>query len=705
MATDEERLVVSLEARVNQFEKAFQRANRSANTNFSRIESRAKLSTRRLESTFARLNTGMGGVFKNFGAGLLGGIAANMSADKMKSLLDASTRITNALKNAGLSGTELNEVYRKLYESSQRNAAPLESLVTLYSRVASSQKELGVSTAEVLTLTDNVAKAVRLTGGDAQQAAGALLQLSQALGGGKIQAEEYNSMIDGLRPLLQAAAAGMKQAGGSVAKLTQLVKSGAVSSRAFFDAINAGAPTLDQKLGNATLTVSQGMTQVYNSLLDASKEFNEATTTSQQLGGALGDLATAIDNFSVDNAVNQFAAYINGANDAIAATNNFARALGQKMGLDKIGTWFAGTSVGKALGAYTLDSPEGRMQGPAPVVPPYLRAWINKTYSDKSAPATPPKINPVDITRPEYKPLPTSTGGGSRGRSAGGRRAEHNAAQDLIADLERERSLIGATDLEREKANALRRAGANATEVEKTKIGDLVTQIHDEKEAREQQQQAMQRVADAERQFIGGLASDLMHGVEPAEALRNALARLADTLLDQVLNALFQVKQAGGGGGGFLGNIFSGLGSIFGGGGGVDPWAGLRLAGGGGVSGPGSSTSDSIPAMLSDGEYVVNAAATRRNRALLDAINSGRVSHFAKGGPVDGLASHATKAGSGENSFVSAPTININMNGATGGPEDQEQAQNVAKQVHLAVRAEIANFAREQTRNGGMLRR
>jgi hypothetical protein len=54
--------------------------------------------------------------------------------------------------------------------------------------------------------------------------------------------------------------------------------------------------------------------------------------------------------------------------------------------------------------------------------------------------------------------------------------------------------------------------------------------------------------------------------------------------------------------------------------------AGQAIAGfanGGPVRGPGTGRSDSIPAMLSNGEYVINAAATQRNRGALDAINSG----------------------------------------------------------------------------------
>jgi hypothetical protein len=62
-----------------------------------------------------------------------------------------------------------------------------------------------------------------------------------------------------------------------------------------------------------------------------------------------------------------------------------------------------------------------------------------------------------------------------------------------------------------------------------------------------------------------------------------------------------------------------------------------KFAVGGPVRGPGSSVSDSIPARLSNGEYVVNAHATSQNYALLDAINNGgKMMHYAAGGYVSG---------------------------------------------------------------------
>ena len=58
---------------------------------------------------------------------------------------------------------------------------------------------------------------------------------------------------------------------------------------------------------------------------------------------------------------------------------------------------------------------------------------------------------------------------------------------------------------------------------------------------------------------------------------------------------------------------------------------GSRHATGGYIAGPGSGTSDSIPAWLSNGEYVINAKATAKYLPLLHAMNAKK---FATGGPV-----------------------------------------------------------------------
>lgn len=342
MATDLERLVVQLSADVKQYNNALNKAISKTNSSARTIEARFATMNRKLSSQFASL----GGIFaKGLAiAGVGGGISG------AQQLIDSAVRIENALKVAGLSGKDLTRVYDSLYASAQRNAAPFESLVTLYSRVSSASKELGASQAQVAGFTDTVAKALRLTGGSAEESRGALLQLSQAMGGSVIQAQEYNSLIDGLRPLLQAAAVGLKEAGGSVAELTTLVKSGKVSTRAFFDAIEAGSSVLDEKLQGATLTTAQGFEVLTNSLVKAAGKFNDSTEASKRFGSALQAMAEYIDQIDFDGILAKLDAVADKLNYVNQVAEAFGARLGHALGID----WIA-PAINNAINGVDVD--------------------------------------------------------------------------------------------------------------------------------------------------------------------------------------------------------------------------------------------------------------------------------------------------------------------------------------------------------------
>ena len=134
------------------------------------------------------------------------------------------------------------------------------------------------------------------------------------------------------------------------------------------------------------------------------------------------------------------------------------------------------------------------------------------------------------------------------------------------------------------------------------------------------------------RDSLGGFINDLRNGTSAADALESALRRIEDRLIDIALNAIFSSS-----GGGLFGSILGGVTSgVFG----FKDGGQVRgFAAGGLVAGPGSGRSDSIPALLSNGEFVANARATRDNRPLLEAINAGafklnNLTGFADGGLV-----------------------------------------------------------------------
>lgn len=135
--------------------------------------------------------------------------------------------------------------------------------------------------------------------------------------------------------------------------------------------------------------------------------------------------------------------------------------------------------------------------------------------------------------------------------------------------------------------------------------------------------QSAEEMAAFQKDLTGGIVDGLLSGASAAEVMSNAVGKLTDKLIEMGLSNIFDT--AANGGAGF--NLLSFLGLKLKDGGKVQ-----RFASGGGVRGPGSSRSDSIPAMLSDGEFVVNAAATKRNRTLLEAINNGQSLMLAGGG-------------------------------------------------------------------------
>lgn len=86
------------------------------------------------------------------------------------------------------------------------------------------------------------------------------------------------------------------------------------------------------------------------------------------------------------------------------------------------------------------------------------------------------------------------------------------------------------------------------------------------------------------------------------------------------------------------------------------------MAGGGFVKGIGTSTSDQIPALLSDGEYVIRAAAVQSiGKGFLDRINALMPPRrFAEGGLVDGYARGTSRPDMSYRPFVpqaSAPPV------------------------------------------------
>lgn len=290
------------------------------------------------------------------------------------------------------------------------------------------------------------------------------------------------------------------------------------------------------------------------------------------------------------------------------------------------------------------------------------------------------------------------------------------SAEQRIAQMATEQQALGLTTAEaealrvkQELLNEAQRAGIDLTAAQSAKLEELAAKSGQAAAALEATRNSQAQAAAAMQQWesisldaVSGFVSDLRNGVEAADALENSLNRVLDTLIEMVLQeaikGIFSSLSGSSGGGNAGGSAGSGLGGLIGsfiGGlfgfarGGV-----VEAATGGSIRGAGTGTSDSIPALLSNGEYVVNAKQAAKNRALLEAINSGTIGKFAAGGLVapslPSISRTALSAGSRGGAAV-APQLNVQVNTLPGTTADVQQRPDGGVQIDIRrlVRSEV----------------
>jgi hypothetical protein len=127
---------------------------------------------------------------------------------------------------------------------------------------------------------------------------------------------------------------------------------------------------------------------------------------------------------------------------------------------------------------------------------------------------------------------------------------------------------------------------------------------------------------EASQQFRNNFVSAFAEGIESVDKLKDALLNTANQFLKAMTQNFIQKWMDGAQSSSSGGGILGGLGKIFG------------FSDGGRVNG-GSGSRDDVPAMLMGGEYVMNKQAVQRyGTGFMEALNSGSLRGYARGGQV-----------------------------------------------------------------------
>lgn len=192
---------------------------------------------------------------------LLAGFASVSFAKSLLDTADAMQSINSQVRQVTSSEGEYLAVQRQLLDVANSTRASLESTSSLYVSTSRALKDYGYTQQEILQFTEATNNAMTIGGVGAQQQAAALMQLSQALGSGVLQGDEFKSIAEAAPILLDTIAEYM---GKSRAEIKKLGSEGQLTADVIFKAISGASEKFGEQAAKMPMTMGQALTVFSN---------------------------------------------------------------------------------------------------------------------------------------------------------------------------------------------------------------------------------------------------------------------------------------------------------------------------------------------------------------------------------------------------------------------------------------------------------
>lgn len=743
-------------------------------------------------------------------AGILGTVGTYLTARELFAYADAWKRVERSL----ISGEQVFGIVLDSAEDLTKLAnearIDVEAYSKTYIRTAAAIRDFGYDSKIAAEVTSTLAKALKLGSASASEQASTILQFSQALQKGKLDGDEFRTVMENAGVVQELLA---KRLGVTKGEIVKMAAEGKLKLRELVEAMREGKELIDRVFAGQAVTLDEAFTVLNNSVTEYIGHVDKAFGVTSKMANAVAFLARNVETFGdvaltagaallamfgpallwraaafatsitlatggMNLAIGAAAAAVTGialfgdqiktSGDGVVTLHDNIIALAGGLGdlnaelsenarrwkeaeqaglgamlvesfkQDFIGTFtgakfadardvalrrgvmaknYSGDRFGKYLSG-TLreqkietprdeDAERRRARFEKDMLEAKNRLAMSKLEIDALGHTTriletnrtaqtlinEAKKAGVDLTEDDEKNI-------LKVADAAGRLAAQMEFMSALQgkrfeneELEAEVRLLGLSGQELEKArveqellNAAKRAGFELTPELRAEVAALAERNAALRTTREM----FEGLRDEAKETFRSIAHDALSGAKASEILANALDNISAKLLDMGVNKLVDLA---------FGSL---IGSGSGGSGGILSL--LGFAEGGRVRGPGTGTSDSIVARLSDGEYVVKEKAARKHGPLLDAINNDRLPKFANGGPVGvptipAVPQAAPATATTSLNVTVAPVFNV-QNGTPEGI-DKLKGEMVPTMKRVAEQAVTQMFARRRAFQGG----
>jgi tape measure domain-containing protein len=261
----------------------------------------AKTSAAQQAAASDKIDQGLQGIagrlngLRNLG---IGAILGSQTAQMLRGVTETADAFNNLRARIQLvtgEGPALQQALQGVEQIALSTGQSLESTGTLFTRILTAGKEIGLVQADALALTESINQAVVISGASAGASDAAITQLIQGLQSGVLRGEEFNSVMEQAPRLAQALADGL---GVTRGQLRGLAQDGKLTSQQVIEALQSQRGALETEFGKLPATVGRALENLQTRWTTFVGSLDAGTGATASVAAGINAIANNLDDLA-----------------------------------------------------------------------------------------------------------------------------------------------------------------------------------------------------------------------------------------------------------------------------------------------------------------------------------------------------------------------------------------------------------------------
>lgn len=265
---------------VDQLEKEVQQADQAFN-DFQAEVGRANTQLKETDSAATSAKKGLDGAkfAVNALVSAMAALGVGLGLRELAEAADAYTGLSARIQIATKEGGNFESAMAGVHQVALATNSSLQATGDLFTRIDAVGKEMGMTQQQALDLTKTVTQAIQIGGGSAQASEAAITQFIQAMQGGVLRGEEFNSIMENGYGLAEALAKGL---GVTTGELRKMAETGELTSERVAKALQSQAAQVQSTYDQFPTTIGNALTKIatqWQILIGTMDQANGASAT------------------------------------------------------------------------------------------------------------------------------------------------------------------------------------------------------------------------------------------------------------------------------------------------------------------------------------------------------------------------------------------------------------------------------------------